>query len=565
MTLIAFFGGIETGLIYALVALGVLISFRILDFPDLTADGSFPLGAVVFAVSVGAGVNPWLACLLGALAGAAAGTVTAWLHVSLNILPLLASILVMVALYSLNLRITGGTPNLPLIDTPSVFSPFTAPDFSNQFWIQPLIILIFVIAAKLLLDWFFNTKTGLAVRATGINARMARAQGVPTSKMIVLGMALSNALIALGGALFAQTSGSADMSSGIGTHRHRPGRRHHWRKPAAGKTHLPHHPFRRPRLYRLSPDDCLRTRQRTTAKHRRAPHRPEPDYRRTGRIRPATAGRQTPSEKETDTMMRADNLKVTFNPGTAIENPAMRGMSLHIRDGEFVTVIGSNGAGKSTFLNAVSGDLMVDSGSIHINGRDVTRLPAHKRAHLVARVFQDPLAGTCEALSIEENMALAYSRGRKRGLGFALNRQNRELFREKLALLKLGLENRLTDRIGLLSGGQRQAVSLLMASLQPSKILLLDEHTAALDPKTAAFVMELTEQIVADNKLTAMMVTHSMRQALDHGSRTVMLHQGRVVLDVGGEKRAGMDVPDLLDLFERTRGEQISDDSLLLD
>ena len=218
-------------------------------------------------------------------------------------------------------------------------------------------------------------------------------------------------------------------------------------------------------------------------------------------------------------MMRADNLKVTFNPGTAIENPAMRGMSLHIRDG----------------------------------------------AHLVARVFQDPLAGTCEALSIEENMALAYSRGRKRGLGFALNRQNRELFREKLALLKLGLENRLTDRIGLLSGGQRQAVSLLMASLQPSKILLLDEHTAALDPKTAAFVMELTEQIVADNKLTAMMVTHSMRQALDHGSRTVMLHQGRVVLDVGGEKRAGMDVPDLLDLFERTRGEQISDDSLLLD
>ena len=248
-------------------------------------------------------------------------------------------------------------------------------------------------------------------------------------------------------------------------------------------------------------------------------------------------------------MMRADNLKVTFNPGTAIENPAMRGMSLHIRDGEFVTVIGSNGAGKSTFLNAVSGDLMVDSGSIHIDGRDVTRLPAHKRAHLVARVFQDPLAGTCEALSIEENMALAYSRGRKRGLGFALNRQNRELFREKLALLKLGLENRLTDRIGLLSGGQRQAVSLLMASLQPSKILLLDEHTAALDPKTAAF----------------MMVTHSMRQALDHGSRTVMLHQGRVVLDVGGEKRAGMDVPDLLDLFERTRGEQISDDSLLLD
>ena len=205
----------------------------------------------------------------------------------------------------------------------------------------------------------------------------------------------------------------------------------------------------------------------------------------------------------------------------------------------------------------------MDSGSIHIDNQDVTRMPAHKRAHLVARVFQDPLAGTCEALSIEENMALAYSRGRKRGLSFALNKENRELFREKLSVLKLGLENRLTDRIGLLSGGQRQAVSLLMASLQPSKILLLDEHTAALDPKTAAFVLELTDQIIEENQLTAMMVTHSMRQALDHGSRTVMLHQGKVVLDVSGQQRAGMDVPDLLNLFERTRGEKVSDDALL--
>ncbi|MCP2040257.1 putative ABC transport system ATP-binding protein [Neisseria sp. HSC-16F19] len=264
-------------------------------------------------------------------------------------------------------------------------------------------------------------------------------------------------------------------------------------------------------------------------------------------------------------MMCADKLKLTFNPGTPIENPAMRGMSLNINDGEFVTVIGSNGAGKSTFLNAISGDLLVDSGSISINGQDVTRKPAYQRAHLVARVFQDPMAGTCEALSIEENMALAYARGRGRGLKSALNRENRELFREKLSILKLGLEKRLTDRMGLLSGGQRQAVSLLMASLQPSKILLLDEHTAALDPKTAAFVLELTDRIVAEGKLTAMMVTHSMRQALDHGSRTVMLHQGKVVLDVSGEKRARMDVPDLLNMFEQTRGEKVTDDALLLD
>jgi putative ABC transport system ATP-binding protein len=263
-------------------------------------------------------------------------------------------------------------------------------------------------------------------------------------------------------------------------------------------------------------------------------------------------------------MLRADNLFKTFNPGTPIENPVLRGLSLQIDSGQFVTVIGSNGAGKSTFLNALAGDVIVDGGSLHIDGKDVTRTPGWQRAALVARVFQDPMAGTCENLSIEENMALAYYRGRKRGFGPALNRGLRELFRDKLATLKLGLENRLPDRMGLLSGGQRQAVSLLMASLQPSRILLLDEHTAALDPKTAAFVLELTDRIVHENQLTALMVTHSMRQALDHGHRTVMLHQGRVVLDVAGEERGRMQVTDLLAMFEKTRGEAIDDDALLL-
>ncbi len=263
-------------------------------------------------------------------------------------------------------------------------------------------------------------------------------------------------------------------------------------------------------------------------------------------------------------MMQATNLKLTFNKGTPIENPALRGISLNIAEGEFVTVIGTNGAGKSTFLNTIAGTIRVDSGSVLLNGIDVTKKNASQRANWVARVFQDPMAGTCEALTIEENMALAYKRGEKRFLRSALNASNRELFREKLAILKLGLENRLTDRMGLLSGGQRQAVSLLMASLKPSKILLLDEHTAALDPKTAAFVLELTDQIVTENGLTAMMVTHSMQQALQHGSRTVMLHQGQVVLDVSGDSRKGMTVHDLLDMFEKTRGEVVEDDSLLL-
>jgi len=263
-------------------------------------------------------------------------------------------------------------------------------------------------------------------------------------------------------------------------------------------------------------------------------------------------------------MLSAQQLEITFNPGTPIETRALRGMTLEIPAGQFVTVIGSNGAGKSTFLNAISGDLGVDSGSITIDHVDVTRQPVWARAQRVARVFQDPMAGTCEDLTIEENMALADQRGSFRGLRSAVKKSLRETFRERLSTLGLGLENRLTDRIGLLSGGQRQAVSLLMAALQPSRILLLDEHTAALDPRTADFVLQLTARIVAEGQLTTMMVTHSMRQALDVGERTVMLHQGQVVLDVSGEERKRLDVPDLLKMFEKVRGEKLSDDALLL-
>lgn len=263
-------------------------------------------------------------------------------------------------------------------------------------------------------------------------------------------------------------------------------------------------------------------------------------------------------------MLRARSLEITFNAGTPIENRVLKGLDLEIPTGQFVTVIGSNGAGKSTLLNAVSGDLAVDRGSIEIDGIDVTRKASWQRCELVARVFQDPMAGSCEALTIEENMALAYRRGEARGLRLSLNRSLRELFREKLSILKLGLELRLTDRVGLLSGGQRQALCLLMAALRPSRILLLDEHTAALDPRTAAFVLELTATLIEQANLTAMMVTHSMRQALDYGARTVMLHEGRVIHDVAGIERRRLSVEDLLHLFEKTRGEKVDDDKLLL-
>jgi len=263
-------------------------------------------------------------------------------------------------------------------------------------------------------------------------------------------------------------------------------------------------------------------------------------------------------------MIEARQIAVTFNAGTPMETPAMRGIDLTIPEGDFVTVIGSNGAGKSTFLNALAGELRPDSGQILIGDQDVTAWPTAKRAGLVARVFQDPLGGSCANLTIEENLALANARGKRRGFGASVGSHLRDEFRAQITRLNLGLENRLGDRMELLSGGQRQAVSLLMAAMQPMKILLLDEHTAALDPKTAAFVLELTREIVAERNLTTLMVTHSMRQALAIGNRTVMLHEGRVVLDVRDDEREGLKVEDLLHMFEKVRGEEIDDDALLL-
>jgi len=257
-------------------------------------------------------------------------------------------------------------------------------------------------------------------------------------------------------------------------------------------------------------------------------------------------------------------IHVRFGAGTPLEMHALRGIDLVIGEGQFVTVIGSNGAGKSTLLNVLSGDTPVASGRVLIGGRDVTRLPSHARAAFVARVFQDPKMGTCEGLTLEENLALACSRGRRRGLARALSLVRQTQLQEALAELGLGLETRLKDSVGLLSGGQRQALSLLMATLQPIEILLLDEHTAALDPRTAEQVLALTDRIIGRDRLTVLMVTHSMQQALRFGHRTLMLHEGGIIFDIAGPERAQTTVSDLLALFERRRGVELADDALLL-
>lgn len=263
-------------------------------------------------------------------------------------------------------------------------------------------------------------------------------------------------------------------------------------------------------------------------------------------------------------MIELDGVAVTYGRGTPLETRALHGVDLAIPAGQFVTVIGSNGAGKSTLLNVLAGAARATAGRVLVDGADVTGLPTARRAGLLARVFQDPLAGTCADLTVEENLALAEARGRRRGLALAVAAGRREGWRRRLRELGLGLEDRLGDRMGLLSGGQRQSVALLMATLAPSKILLLDEHTAALDPRTADLVLALTRRLVAELNLTTLMVTHSMQQALAHGDRLLMLHEGRVSLDMAGPAKKRLTVADLLAEFRRRRGEELDDDALLL-
>ena len=263
-------------------------------------------------------------------------------------------------------------------------------------------------------------------------------------------------------------------------------------------------------------------------------------------------------------MLELKDIHKTFNAGTVNEKVALNGVNLTLAEGEFVTIIGGNGTGKSTTLNAVAGVFPIDSGSIRIDGIDVTRLPEYKRAKYLGRVFQDPMTGTAATMNIEENMALAMRRGEKRTLRWGISNMERDMYREQLRTLGLGLEDRMSSKVGLLSGGQRQALTLLMAALRTPKLLLLDEHTAALDPKTAAKVLELTEKIVDEQKLTAMMVTHNMKDAIAMGNRLIMMNAGRIVVDVRGEEKKKLTREDLMQLFEKAAGQEIENDRMLL-
>lgn len=263
-------------------------------------------------------------------------------------------------------------------------------------------------------------------------------------------------------------------------------------------------------------------------------------------------------------MLDVNHISKTFNPGTINEKAALRDLDLHLADGDFVTVIGGNGAGKSTLLNAVAGVWPVDCGSIVLDGEDITGLPDYRRAKNIGRVFQDPMMGTAPDMQLEENLALALRRGNRRGLKWEITKSERELYYEQLKSLGLGLEDRMKVKVGMLSGGQRQALTLLMAALRSPKLLLLDEHCAALDPTTAAKVLELSDSIIADNHLTALMITHNMTDAIKHGNRLIMMNEGKIILDISGEEKKQLTKRDLLDKFAEIAGKQEETDSVLL-
>mgnify|MGYP002534931431 FL=1 len=260
-------------------------------------------------------------------------------------------------------------------------------------------------------------------------------------------------------------------------------------------------------------------------------------------------------------MLKLSHVSKTFNPGSVNEKKPLQDLSLEVADGDFITIIGANGAGKSTLFNAIAGTYIVDEGHIVLDGKDVTLTPEHKRARVIGRLFQDPMRGTAPGMTVEENLALAAGRG---NWFLPVSRKDKALFRERVALLRMGLEDRMQQSVGLLSGGQRQALTLMMATLNPPKLLLLDEHTAALDPGTAEKVLELTKSIVEEHHLTCMMITHNMQSALDLGNRTLMLNRGRIVMDTSGEERSRLTVPDLLVKFKEAAGEELDNDRMLL-
>lgn len=601
--------GLDTltyGMAYAILALGVFISYRVLNFADMTTEGTFVLGSASVIWFIAIGIPAWIATIMAILIGAIAGFVTGILHTKLHVNGLLSGIITMTGLFTINMVIMGIAQSAMKGTAFNFFETYRATvslesnrytvifDFARnnystlaafgatrKYWVIGIMALI-TLGVYTLIYFFFGTEVGMSMRATGMNQKMARAQGINTDFYIILGLMISNGLIALASCLIAQRDYTTSSQNGTGMlvvglaaiiiGEAIFGKRsfknwiisvalgaliYYLIIAIATALGMPTHFLKLLYAVIIIIILALSFVNSTTHFVEKIKYKFRNKNKYQDEILQAEAHEDikestTPLVVEDKVMLEVSNLTKIFNP-TGNPNDvkvALDHINLKIKKGEFVTIIGGNGSGKSTFFNTVSGTYIPDDGYIQINGHDVTKYKEYKKAIYIGRVAQDPYQGTAPDMSILENMNIAKRRPRRRKLLWGFRKKDTEKYKDMVADLGLGLENRLTSKIGLLSGGQRQSITLLMATLEKPEILFLDEHTAALDPKTARKVLTLTDKIVRENHLTTVMVTHNMRDAIKYGNRLIMFNNGHIIYDVSGDEKQKLTVEDLLQKFE---------------